>query len=114
MDINKILTSDYLDIIFDGRNKAYGGYELRKNYRQRIGKSMLVLAFVGVGVAAYAIISRNMKAEKKEVVVMKQVTLAEPPPIDPNKPPPPPPPPPPPGAQPNPCPAGSPATIAPS
>ena len=43
MDINKILNSDYLDIIFDGRNKSYGGYELRKNYPKRVGRAMMVL-----------------------------------------------------------------------
>ena len=32
MDSNKILSADMLDIIFDGRNKEYGAYELRKTY----------------------------------------------------------------------------------
>ena len=36
MEINKILTADILDIIFDGRNKEYGAYELRKTYNKRI------------------------------------------------------------------------------
>ena len=27
MEINKILTADILDIIFDGRNKDYGAYD---------------------------------------------------------------------------------------
>ena len=38
MDINKILNSDYLDILFEGRNKQYGGYELRKKYPERMRK----------------------------------------------------------------------------
>jgi protein TonB len=96
MDINKILTSDYLDILFEGRNKSYGGYELRKNYPKRVGKSLLVLLGIGVFTAGYAIVSNMKPAEKKPVAMMKEVTLAEPPPIDPNKPPPPPPPPEPP------------------
>ena len=36
MNTNEILTADVLDIIFEGRNKAYGAYELRKTYNQRI------------------------------------------------------------------------------
>jgi protein TonB len=36
-------SNSYLDIIFDGRNKKYGGYELRKNYPKRIGKAMLTI-----------------------------------------------------------------------
>lgn len=93
MDGNKILNSDYLDILFEGRNKKYGGYELRKNYPKRVGKTMLVLLGIGVSIAAYAVISSMEKPEKVEPIAMvKEVTLAEPPPIDPKKPPPPPPP----------------------
>ena len=39
MEINKILTADILDIIFDGRNKDYGAYELRKTYNKRLRTS---------------------------------------------------------------------------
>lgn len=93
MDVNKILKSDYLDILFEGRNKKYGGYELRKNYPKRALRSLLVIAGIGVAVGAYAIVA-NMKPKEdtKPVVINKEVTLAEPPPIDPKKPPPPPPP----------------------
>jgi periplasmic protein TonB len=93
MDINKILKSDYLDILFDGRNKKYGGYELRKNYPKRVTKALMVLVGVGVFTAGYGIVSNiKPKETKKPVAIMQEVTLAEPPPIDPKKPPPPPPP----------------------
>ncbi|RYD56186.1 MAG: energy transducer TonB [Sphingobacteriales bacterium] len=93
MDINKILNSDYLDILFEGRNKNYGGYELRKNYPKRVGRALMVLAAVGVFTAGYGIVSNiKPKESNKPVAIMKEVTLAEPPPIDPKKPPPPPPP----------------------
>ena len=36
MEVNKILSADFLDILFDGRNKEYGAYELRKTYNKRI------------------------------------------------------------------------------
>ena len=32
MEANKILKADILDIIFEGKNKSYGAYELRKTY----------------------------------------------------------------------------------
>lgn len=44
MDTNKILQADVLDIIFDNRNKAYGAYELRKNYHKRLKRSMMIAA----------------------------------------------------------------------
>jgi len=36
MDVNKILTADILDILFEGKNKAYGAYDLRRTYEKRI------------------------------------------------------------------------------
>jgi len=44
MDTNKILQADVLDILFDNRNKAYGAYELRKNYHIRLRRSMMIAA----------------------------------------------------------------------
>jgi protein TonB len=37
------LQSDLLDILFIGRNKAYGAYELRRNYDRRLKRSLLVM-----------------------------------------------------------------------
>ena len=95
MEVNKILNSDYLDIIFEGRNKVYGGYELRKNYPKRARTALMVLGGIALATALYAIITMTVHPEIKKAPVPKPVTLAEPPPIDPTKPPPPPPPPPP-------------------
>ena len=95
MDINKILSSDYIDLIFEGRNKSYGGYELRKNYYKRVMRSLLVILGIGVATAAYAIINMNVRVAKIAKAVKKEVVLAELPPVDPKKLPPPPPPPPP-------------------
>lgn len=39
MDSNKVLQSNYLDIIFDGRNKYYGSYQLRVSYPARMLKA---------------------------------------------------------------------------
>lgn len=52
MEVTKILTADVLDIIFDGKNKLYGAYELRKTYKRRLvlslaGMSTLILLLIG-------------------------------------------------------------------
>lgn len=98
MDINKILNSDYLDILFEGRNKSYGGYELRKKYPTRVRNAGIILLGIILVLIAYPIVAGiiNRNLDKKPVVSIKEVTLAEPPPIDKTKPPPPPPPPAPP------------------
>lgn len=92
MDINKILKSDYLDILYDGKNKKYGGYLLRKKYNQRAVMSAII-----AGALACLIILISLYEPKEEVVEMDDfkiddVTLAAPPPLDPEAPPPPPPP----------------------
>ena len=53
MEANKILQADVLDIIFEGKNKSYGAYELRKTYNRRLTialvttASILLLVFLG-------------------------------------------------------------------
>jgi periplasmic protein TonB len=42
MEISQILTADFLDIVFDGKNKEYGAYELRKTYAQRLRVAITV------------------------------------------------------------------------
>jgi len=43
MEISTILTADVLDILFEGRNKEYGAYDLRRNYRKRLTVSITVM-----------------------------------------------------------------------
>ncbi len=91
MNINKILNADYLDILYEGRNKSYGGYELRKKYQKRMTIAGLIAMLVVGGVFGSTLIK-----PKKDVIVeappeIKDVKLTDPPPVDPKKPPPPPP-----------------------
>ena len=57
MDIQQIPQADLLDILFDGRNKDYGAYALRKSYNDRLTRSILttlaicLLLFIGYTVA---------------------------------------------------------------
>ena len=57
MDIQQIPRADLLDILFDGRNKEYGAYTLRKSYNDRLTRSILttlaicLLLFIGYTVA---------------------------------------------------------------
>jgi protein TonB len=40
MEANQILQTGFLDILFEGKNKLYGAYDLRKTYNQRISKAL--------------------------------------------------------------------------
>lgn len=91
MEPNKILKSDLLDLVFDNRNKAYGAYELRVTYPQRIKRSLLITLGIGAmiftGVAwTTAGKSKTAKADDETVYVVRRV------PSVPDIPPPPPPP----------------------
>lgn len=92
MEANKILKSEYLDILFDGKNKEYGAYDLRKTYNKRIkialGSVVIILMLVFVGSLIAENISSNSNV--KEIPTKDLVMEAAP-----NEPPPPPPPPPP-------------------
>lgn len=100
MDVNKILSADILDIIFDGKNKAYGAYQLRKTYNKTLGKALIItgaaLLLIFIGSVFANIINKN--SGKKDFTVvdtqMAEVKKDEPPPPPPPPPPPTPPPPP--------------------
>ena len=93
MDINKILSADILDILFDGRNKEYGAYELRKTYSKRITYS-LVGTFVICLLMLVGSIIANSAGKKKAEIVVQDMNL-ENMKTEEKKPEPPPPPPPP-------------------
>ncbi|MEO8415305.1 MAG: energy transducer TonB [Ginsengibacter sp.] len=92
MEANKILKSDFLDILFEGRNKEYGAYDLRNTYNKRIKIALastviiLVLIFVGSVIAQNISSTTDVKEIQTKDLVMEAA---------PNEPPPPPPPPPP-------------------
>lgn len=99
MDVNKILSADILDIIFEGRNKEYGAYDLRKSYNKRLATALIATAALCLLLFVGYILSNTLgKGDKKEVVV-QDVQLEdmkteekknEPPPPPPPKPPEPP------------------------
>lgn len=94
MDLKNILKADYLDIIFSGKNKTYGGYELRKKYNKRATLAALITILAIGGIFASTLIDFNKDQVEEEVIVDvdKTVAMKEPPPLKPDAPPPPPPP----------------------
>lgn len=87
METGKILQSDYLDLIFDKRNKSYGGYQLRKHYNGRALKALGItfsILLLGIG-TPFLITKLNAKstdefAAKPPVeTVLTEVVLPPPP-----------------------------------
>ena len=93
MDSNKILSADILDIIFEGKNKQYGAYELRKTYNRRLTKALLITAAVALLIFLLSVFSNLMGGNKKQTFDVVDTEMAK---LKKNDAPPPPPPPPPP------------------
>ncbi len=89
MEINKILNADILDILFEGRNKSYGAYDLRKTYNRRLTKALLytaaliLLIFLGTVFASVFKKSGNDKLEVVDTELAEIKKEVPPPPLPP-------------------------------
>jgi periplasmic protein TonB len=78
MEIQQIPKTDLLDILFDGRNKDYGAYELRKAYNGRLTKALMFTGSVClVMIGSYTLAGKFDKASVKLIQISDTVTLAE-------------------------------------
>jgi protein TonB len=93
-----ILKPEWLDVIFAGRNKAYGAYELRRNNPKNTTRALIYTVPIFAFAVSLPTIINKIKGfipKAPEKVKVTEVTLATPPPLDETKKPPPPPPEPP-------------------
>lgn len=90
MTNKEILQADFLDILFEHRNKLYGAYALRKTYTQRLGKSLGVALSIMLALISISVIKKeeNSGALKADVgsVILREVTLNDEKIKDPEKP----------------------------
>jgi len=97
MEVNKILSADILDIIFEGRNKEYGAYELRKTYNRRLATALIATASILLLLFLGYILSNTLGNRQAQAMVVEDVQLEDLKQEEKkNEPPPPPPPPKPP------------------
>jgi periplasmic protein TonB len=101
LPIDKIMSADILDIIFEGKNKLYGAYDLRKKYPKHLGRALMITTLL-FGLIFGGIQLQKALTGRQEVQELGDVELEDivlpPPPDDVPPPPPPPPTPPPPKA----------------
>jgi len=94
MEANKIMNADILDILFDGRNKDYGAYELRKSYNKRMIRALIAMFVICLLIFIGSAIARKIEESKPKDMVVKDVVLEDiKQPEKKDEPPPPPPPP---------------------
>jgi periplasmic protein TonB len=61
MEANKILQSDILDLVFEGRNKDYGAYELRRKYNRRITLALVITAALAAAAVLGTVLANTLK-----------------------------------------------------
>lgn len=78
MEVNKILSADLLDILFEGRNKDYGAYELRRQYNRRLGLALIITAIAGLLIVFAGVLAKNIgSGPKKNKIIVEDVSLAK-------------------------------------
>jgi len=53
------MKSDVIDILFENRNKAYGAYNLRKHYSERLNKAFGIIMILAAGFAAITFLAEK-------------------------------------------------------
>lgn len=97
MESSKLAKASLDDIVFEGRNRAYGAYLLRKIYSKHVTIAAIIATFLFLLFLSIPLIAKLIQGEETvETIdrVVTEVELAPPPPLDEATPPPPPPPPP--------------------
>lgn len=77
MEANKILSADILDLVFEGKNKDYGAYDLRKTYNKRIVRALVITASVALLAVGGSLLASTLKDKKNKKVKMQEITLTE-------------------------------------
>ena len=90
MQTSKILSASLIDLIFEGHNKEYGAYELRKNYSKRISSALVfTLTLAGLICATVIIAStaqkNNIIQDNRPDVVLKGIEEEKIKPPEPDK-----------------------------
>lgn len=104
MNAKNIIKSDFLDILFDGRNKDYGAYELRRSEDRRVRNAIIGTASVALVIIGGYVLSNKLMAadihKRSEVDIVAAIPemrdlppeekpVTPPPPAVPTPPPPP-------------------------
>ncbi len=101
----QLAAASFNDIVFDGRNKGYGAYELRALYQRHVSRALVIASTIFVLLISFPLVAAYLKgpvelAPPKRIVEIITITppvtpdevIMPPPPVTPVRPVPPPPP----------------------
>ena len=73
-----LIDNGWVDLVFEGKNQAYGAYQLRKDTGKRNVMALLVMFAIGVAIAAIVAIKGVVEnAMKSDVAIEADVELAK-------------------------------------
>lgn len=75
MDAKALSQADYLDILFDNRNKKYGSYELRKHYDNRAAKALFSVMSLCIALGGYALMHKEETAAVIATIANKPIEV---------------------------------------
>ena len=95
MDNAQLAKASLNDIVFEGRNKAYGAYVLRRLYQRHVTRALIIATSIFALLVFFPLIAQYLKDKlpKEAKKNLQENVLMDAPPLDDTKPPPPPPPP---------------------
>lgn len=70
MEKSAILNADLLDIIFEGRNKEYGAYELRRTYNRRLRVSVAVMLSLALMLSLGQLLASRLSPDEARTAMM--------------------------------------------
>lgn len=74
METTKLLKTDFLDILFDDRNKDYGAYDLRRRYDRRVRNAVMTMTgIVAVIIGGYTISTKLMASGNDKIEIKAYV-----------------------------------------
>ena len=91
-----LLRNQWLEIVFEGRNKKYGAYDLRKSITKSVVRSFIIGTLIFAFLVSLPTLMRMIPDRNEELTIDTKITAVKMPPKkekpkDPNLPPPPPP-----------------------
>lgn len=69
MKSNEILRAQLIDIVFEGRNKGYGAYELRSNYGKRLRIALYVMTGLMLSLCTLLLINREKSIPVRTYII---------------------------------------------
>ena len=73
-----LIDNKWSDLVFEGKNQAYGAYQLRRDTGKRNVKALLVMFAIGIAIAAFVAIKGVVEnAMKKDVAIEADVELSK-------------------------------------